>query len=317
MKATATNERIHPTDEPVQLPEAGVRDAYDPEPFGPHHPYGPKNLVGGPRELRYPHHPHPADGLRPPHGPHHPHLAHEPIPFDPPAPHGLRPPHEPHLIESPHGHHPVPRPRRARVSFDEEELAAALDRLGAKFLVDEVQAAPAEVKLALSLALRAPVRFMPADRGGAEEGWGNPLLDDDHLACLEDAFLVDRDRIKLELQGAPLHMTALVLALAGYGDRSDCAVNVFGDPVPFRLDDKDDAPDPFDVDAEGDDGDPEESLLVRLADAIAGILGVADDEDDEDDLDFDLPFRRERDHTCNADTDAAAAAANDREKGAR
>ena len=93
----------------------------------------------------------------------------------------------------------------------------ALLAMGAPYIVDDLVDAPSEVKLALSLALDVPVCFMPVDTAAAaRHGWGNPLLGPGALAHLEETFRVNATRIEAELIGAPLHMTALVLALAGY-----------------------------------------------------------------------------------------------------
>ena len=216
----------------------------EPDPFGPHHPYGPRAIDG------------PA-----PHG-FEPHRPHEPLP-----PHLAYDPHpHPH---HPHGVHVVPRPHPNRVVFDEDALMDALLTMGAPYILEDLLNAPSEVKLALSLALDVPVCFMPVDAAVPRRGWGNPLLGPGALAHLEETFRVNAKRIETELVGAPLHMTALVLALAGY-----------------RPNDEDGDPFAWAVDCEGpSDGidDPNESGTRGRAEAeangpVADALGTPDRE---------------------------------------
>ena len=139
---------------------------------------------------------------RPDHGP-----AHEPNPG-------------PHAHPGPgiHGNHPVPRPHRSRVLLDEDALAEKLSVIGAAHLAEGIAfKAPAEVKL-----MFARVCDVPATIHGAAEkrrpavGWGNALLTPDAMGYLAKALNVDPEAVRAELEGAPSHMTALVLALYGY-----------------------------------------------------------------------------------------------------
>ena len=61
-----------------------------------------------------------------------------------------------------------------------------------------------------------------ADKHRAAAGWGNALLTPDAIGHLAKALGADPDAVRAELEGAPLHMAALVLALYGY--RADAPV---------------------------------------------------------------------------------------------
>ncbi len=153
-----------------------------------------------------------ADPKRPDHSP-----ASEPHP----GPH-----HGPHAHPGPgvHGHHPVPRPRRSRVLLDEDFLAEKLDAIGAAHLAEEIAIkAPAEVKLMFARVCGVPATIHgAADKHRAAAGWGNALLTPDAMGHLAKALDADPDAVRAELEGAPLHMAALVLALYGY--RADAPV---------------------------------------------------------------------------------------------
>ena len=154
------------------------------------------------------------DPNRPDRGP-----AHEPHPEPHPGP-AHEPNPGPHAHPGPgiHGNHPVPRPHRSRVLLDEDALAEKLSVIGAAHLAEEIAfKAPAEVKL-----MFARVCDVPATIHGAAEkrrpavGWGNALLTPDAMGYLAKALNVDPEAVRAELEGAPSHMTALVLALYGY-----------------------------------------------------------------------------------------------------
>lgn len=153
-----------------------------------------------------------ADPKRPDHSP-----ASEPHP----GPH-----HGPHAHPGPgvHGHHPVPRPRRSRVLLDEDVLAEKLDAVGAAHLAEEIAVkAPAEVKLMFARVCDVPATIHgAADKHRVAAGWGNALLTPEAMDHLAKALDADPDAVRAELEGAPLHMTALVLALYGY--RADAPV---------------------------------------------------------------------------------------------
>lgn len=138
-----------------------------------------------------------------------------------PGPH-----HGPHAHPGPgvHGHHPVPRPRRSRVLLDEDVLAEKLDAIGAAHLAEEIAIkAPAEVKLMFARVCGVPATIHgAADKHRAAAGWGNALLTPDAMGHLAKALDADPDAVRAELEGAPLHMAALVLALYGY--RADAPV---------------------------------------------------------------------------------------------
>lgn len=132
----------------------------------------------------------------------------------------------PHAHPGPgvHGHHPVPRPRRSRVLLDEDVLAEKLDAVGAAHLAEEIAVkAPAEVKLMFARVCDVPATIHgAADKHRAAAGWGNALLTPEAMDHLAKALDADPDAVRAELEGAPLHMTALVLALYGY--RADARV---------------------------------------------------------------------------------------------
>ena len=145
----------------------------------------------------------------------------EPHPGPHPGPH-----HGPHAHPGPgvHGHHPVPRPRRSRVLLDEDVLAEKLDAVGAAHLAEEIAVkAPAEVKLMFARVCDVPATIHgAADKHRVAAGWGNALLTPEAMDHLAKALDADPDAVRAELEGAPLHMTALVLALYGY--RADAPV---------------------------------------------------------------------------------------------
>lgn len=142
------------------------------------------------------------DPNRPDRGP-----AHEPHP-------------DPHAHPGPgiHGHHPVPRPHRSRVLLDEDVLAEKLSVIGAAHLAEEIAfKAPAEVKLMFARVCDVPATIHgAADKRRPAVGWGNALLTPDAMGHLAKALNVDPEAVRAELEGAPSHMTALVLALYGY-----------------------------------------------------------------------------------------------------
>ena len=131
-----------------------------------------------------------------------------------------RPDRGPHAHPGPgiHGNHPVPRPRRSRVLLDEDVLAEKLDAIGAAHLAEEIAIkAPAEVKLMFARVCDVPATIHgAADKRRPAVGWGNALLTPDAMGYLAKALNVDPEAVRAELEGAPSHMTALVLALYGY-----------------------------------------------------------------------------------------------------
>ena len=131
------------------------------------------------------------------------------------APFGPRPPHE-----GPHGRIvPLHGPHRMqeRVVLDGDALAESLEARGLASAAHVLVCAPTEVKLLAALLLDVPVTFSdgPAPHRPAPCGFDNPLLAGEPLDRLARALGTDPGRVRCELDGAPLEMTALVmLALA-------------------------------------------------------------------------------------------------------
>lgn len=127
---------------------------------------------------------------------------------------GLHPAHE-----GPHGRIvPLPAHRRMheRVAFDADALLDALEARGLAAAARALSSAPGEVKIAAALLLDVPVTFAAgAAPRHAPCGFDNPLLAGESLERLARTLGADVERVRAELEGAPLEMTALVMLALG------------------------------------------------------------------------------------------------------
>lgn len=134
----------------------------------------------------------------------------EPGQPDGPRREGPRPAHE-----GPYGRIvPLPAHRRMqeRVAFDADALLEALDARGLSAAARALSGAPGEVKIMASLLLDVPVTFAAgAAPRHAPCGFDNPLLVGEPLDRLARTLGADAERVRAELEGAPLEMTALVM----------------------------------------------------------------------------------------------------------